>query len=492
MSRDLTDVLQEFVTEQAQASADSAPDLSQRARTIAALAGRRRAQRVGGFAAASVALVAAGVVAASALTGPPPQPADPQPSVSATPSPSPTVTSGPSPTPSVPSRALVPGMPDSSAPWVRGVVPSLASAPRALWTVAPADVAGDWPWEEAPLFGDVAEGAVQPGAQVVDAGDTIVAYVADLSTAHARVVGLDAATGQVRWARGASGTPALFSCAGVSPDLLVVCAGASDGKVQLQLLAPGTGEVVRAYPVPLEIASFAVVGSLAVVHGTVGDDAAWTGVDVRTGEVVWSHVAPDRVTPYTEGGDPVAETLIAWPYARLLGVVYAATIDVRTGQEVDPPTGPGLIGDLGVWAPADPVSAPVLDSWRRDEQGDVVSVVSDRVRALDPRDGSLRWTYEAADVSPVALVGDVVVVGTQGGTVSGLDATSGQVLWSSMASGHAVATDGELLLLSSGTVLRLVDGAVVREEGATVGRLPLGLPGRLVSENGEGLSLSAW
>jgi outer membrane protein assembly factor BamB len=147
-------------------------------------------------------------------------------------------------------------------------------------------------------------------------------------------------------------------------------------------------------------------------------------------------------------------------------------------------------GYLDVWAPNDPEEVPVLDPWAHDESGAPVLGIRDRLRALDPDDGTVLWETEAPDLMSRAVVGDVLVASDDESTTLGLDVMTGRVLWTAPVTGEGVATDGELLLLSSGVVLRLADGAVVRDGDGT-GWPPLGRSRRLAAV-GETLTLYGW
>lgn len=495
MSRDLTDVLHAFVDDRARASAAEGPDPAQRARTVAALVRRRRTRRVGGLAAASVALLAAGAVAASALTGPEPQPAVPEPSVTTSAAPSPsmtpstavTTTTAPSPTPTA-----TPG------PWARGVVDSVLTPPTRLWTVSATEVVTEWQEQDPPLFSNVDVGDVRAGTAVIDAGSTVVTLVEDAHGFDQRVVGLDAVTGMVRWTRGEDHERPVHRCAGTSPDGLVVCWGATSsgagGAPELQLLDPATGEVVRGQPLEFPAESGGLSGSVLVLHAGTGPDATdvrWTGIDVSTGDVLFSHTEPGRGEAYEVTGDPpAASTVVSGPYARLDGYFYSLAIDVRTGAELVRQRDLLVNFDMPVWAPTDPESVPVFDWWDP-ETGDPAPL-----RGRNPADGTVLWKQDAPGFSPRAVVGDLLLAGDLERT-SALDATTGRVLWTVPVSGDIVATDGRHVLMGDGAVLSLDDGSVLitplaAGPGRVFGERVLGGSNHLAGGGGETLTLFRW
>lgn len=460
MSRDLTDVLHAFVDDQARASASTGPDPAQRARTVAALVRRRRTQRVGGLAAASVALLAAGAVAAGALSGPAPQPAVPEPSATASASPTPAVTATPSPSATEP--------PDQPVSWSRGLVDPFETSPRELWSITADELVPDWAGTSRPDFLDLSTGFTRGGASTISVDETVVARVGDFDLLDGFVVGLDAETGATRWRRSAEEGRRTDGCAGLTPDGLVVCTGttAPGGEPEVQLLDPVSGEVARAYGLPFVPDSAGLAGTVLVVHAGTGSeviDVHWAGVDVTTGDVVWSHVAAGRGEFYEVSDTPPVTTQDAGTHVRLEGYFYDLVIDPRTGEEVEPTVDPSVNDAIPVWAPASPTSVPVYSLWTQ-EDGTASSQTSTPLRALDPVDGSVLWELGSVTSIPKALVGNVLIVteraASDGGTLA-VDALTGEELWSAERMLDVVATDGTRLLLSDGRVVLLADGTVL-------------------------------
>lgn len=452
MSRDLTDVLHAFVDDRARASAAEGPDPAQRARTVAALVRRRRSRRVGGLAAASVALLAAGAVAASALTGPEPQPAVPEPSATTSASPSGTPTSAPTPTPTPEASALA----ATEAGALRGVIAPIPDAPRALWTT-PLGSLAPAPDGERLFVSHVTTGFYAPHHDVVDAGTAWVYAVGAFPERH--IVGVDPVTGAPLWRLPSEpGARATTACFGVDAVGSIVCTGTdAAGGHEIQLREPTSGELVRSIALEGDVHSTGYANGVVIAHGRVGVSGIfWQGIDVSDGSAVWSHEADGAGDPAEPGTPPGGATNVVGDAALLMGHRYSVYIDVRTGESLasDGKDGPtfesmthgtyrasvltGRAADELSFVPTD-----LQDGYGGEGEPSVPSTV--RLEARSAAKGSTLWTYEARGADVVGVLDDTVLLRDWEGLVL-VDARTGARRWST-GHGLLLAFDGSRLIV---------------------------------------------
>jgi outer membrane protein assembly factor BamB len=454
MSPNLRDLLHELADHEAAGAAAAAPDTRTEVRHVMTDIRSLRARRTGAIAAVAVTVLAAGVATATALTPAPRDPAvvDPEPTATATPTP----TAGATPTPS--DASTTPAQP---AGW--GVVGSLAQPPRALWSLAAADVLPDPAGGQPTTFVDVRDGSWYGDFEAVEAGGVLVTFVT-AEDGHNALTGIDAATGAVRWVRQQGvERPTTWTCGGAGSEGLVVCLGASVGDApELQLLDPQDGTTVRTLPLEPWVVTIGLAGDTVVVHGKPEPTTArWDGLDAATGTTLWTHVEPGAASDEEVYGDVFAQTQVWGTHARLAGFTYSAVVDTTTGERST--TGPLDLGpgqEPAVWAPVRGVDVPSLDFVASDAVG-----TSGRLVALGPTDDAL-WDVPADQVEGV--VGDAVLIEDADG-VSALDLATGAVRWSTGA-GTVVATDGERVLVHLQDTEELV--ALSLADGSTAWSLP--------------------
>jgi outer membrane protein assembly factor BamB len=131
-----------------------------------------------------------------------------------------------------------------------------------------------------------------------------------------------------------------------------------------------------------------------------------------------------------------------------------------------------------------------------------VADARDGVYALGLHDGRIRWhAPTSSDANGITLLGDLIVVGTDNGTVLGLDRATGETRWRHMAQGsvHGVATAGEDRIVfgdAKGNLQCLSrTGELIwsRPDSAPIRGAPVHRDGRLYVTNlfGEALCLRA-
>jgi eukaryotic-like serine/threonine-protein kinase len=285
--------------------------------------------------------------------------------------------------------------------------PGPAGTPRLVWQVS-------------------MQGAI--GVMPVIVGGTV--YVADAS---GLVVALDESTGAARWTR-ELGSPVNASPA-LAGDLLIL--GTDDGQVIALNHATGDivwdehkGSAVRGAP--------AVVGAVAFVGSNDGNVYA---LDVATGNERW---ATQLGAPVTRGV-AVSDGVV---YAGATGGIFAA-LDATTGDKRWART------DLGAGEVATPM---VADGLAFVASGLLEVGSSDRISALDIRDGTDRWRFAAPDQQPLyggAVAAGSVYVSSNDGDVYRLDEVTGAV-----ASGWPFHTGGGV-----GYLAGLVDGVLYIPSG---------------------------
>ncbi|MFS0702680.1 PQQ-binding-like beta-propeller repeat protein [Cellulomonas sp. 179-A 4D5 NHS] len=500
MSPNLRDLLHELADHETAGAAAAAPDTRTEVQMLTREIHGRRSRRVAAVASGAAAAVVAGVLVASGVVGSPrPVPASPEPS--ATTSARPTPETSPEPSAIVEPEQVDPG------PLV-GLVPSLAQAPEERWTVSVADLVPGWSSEEAPRLGDVTRGSILPGVRTIDAGDVQVALVADWSGLEQHLVGIDAATGDVRWSRPTSAVDGyrVWTCAGVSPDGLVVCHGLDESSGAtgsgVALLDPATGTVVRMLPLSRGAGTLGVTGGVVLAHGPMTAETVLgvEAIDLATGAPVWSRELAGVVAVEEFAGEvAIGETRIEGDLVLLTGAGYAVTVDLRTGDPAPTtPTGtPDVHGPVpwghDVRSVGPGVVPPALVP-RVEGRGTDARALG--VRALRP-DGSELWAHDAPGAVVSGLVGDGVVVGQDDGLAL-LDGATGATRWT-VGAGDVLAFDGTRLLVSQADAVEAVevsDGSIVWSmptSGSCTATVwpgaPTSVPGTILCGSGDALSL---
>lgn len=465
MSENLRDLLHQLAEHETTRADAAAPDATATVRHVVTDIRTRRTRRSAAISAAAVTVLAIGIATATALT---PQPHDPA-VVDPTPSPTSSTPTTPPPSPT-PSPTSDPGaVPATSAPAPWGVVESLATPPRLLWTLTARSVlVSSGLGDHATDFVDVTTGAPYGSFSAVDAGDVLVTQVTKPEGDGTVLVGLATATGSVLWAN--VGDPMLWrTCAQATAGGHVVClvADRRDDTHRIELLEPSDGTVARTFTVDFQALSLGVHGHTIVVHGATTDGTPrWDGVDALSGATLWSHVDPGVGGDEPILGDTFASTTVEGDVAVLAGDGYGVVIDARTGERTT--AGVDLRGELGlmpvVWAPAPGAAVPAFErleppaneNLEPGEQGE-----PGVLRALDPTDGSVLWTAGDGLDQLEGVIGGGVVV-TDFRRSSYLDLVTGRALWS-VDDAWVVATDGERVLLSPSvegpvSAVSLVDG----------------------------------
>jgi outer membrane protein assembly factor BamB len=284
---------------------------------------------------------------------------------------------------------------------------------------------------------------VRSSPAVVDGSAGLTVYV---GTQDGTVYAIDAAEGTERWTFETGG--AVMS----SPTVVdgVVYVGSNDQSVYA--LDAGNGEELWAFET-----GFWVESSPAVVDGTVyvgSDDGSVYALDAGNGEEQWQVSTGDRVP-----GSPAVVDGVVYAGSQN-GLVYA--LDAGNGEEL-------WTFDAG--RPV--VSSPAV-------AGSTVYVGSrnHRLYALDAEDGDQLWSFDTGRqiTAPPAVAvggdagngssdssdGGVVYVGSESHSVFGLDAGTGDQLWSfdtgQPVSGGPAVVDGSLYVGSHNrTVYRLED-----------------------------------
>lgn len=447
---------------------------------IAERSARARRRRTAVTAVTGVAAVAGLVLAGSALADrPDPQPADTPTVTHPTPTPSPT------PSASAPTTAAPPAPDDgdqdadAGAGATSGVVHPYPTAPGVLWT-APVDSL--WTSTDVasaggtPVLGDVAATPHSyPGARAVTAGGTYLLAVG-VPPFDERLVGVDAASGAVRWSWLQDAADRVLSCAGAY-DGLLVCQGVTDGDPVVQLRDPVSGAVVRT--VGPGGNGIAVAEDAVVVHGSDGADVHIRVVDLATGAVRSTIDLPGYVDEDTPAGDYVVWPETAGSLVLLHGVQYQVALDVRTGTVLAEGLRPvgvradgwvtaiaadgtthavGLRGEdvplpgtaastPDVWAPAAGVDVPLL-TWSDSGDG-----LPDAVSAVDAGTGDVRWSVAGASVVQAVAGRTAVLLGDTG--LVGVDVVTGAELWRT-GSGNVVAFDSERFMVTGASGLQAV------------------------------------
>lgn len=490
MSRHLDDLLRELADHETRGAEAAAPDPTTEVRELTREIRARRTRRVVGVTGGAAAAVVVGVLVANLATGTPrPVPASPAPSASA--SASATPSTSPEPQPTAEPEVVDPGP-------VVGVVAPFPEAPSAQWTVSAADLVPDWSSEEPPGLGDVTRGSVLPGVRTVDAGDVQVVLVADRSGLEQYLVGVDTATGGARWSRPTTTVDGyrVWTCAGTSPDGLVVCEGIADDAEDpvVALLDPASGAVVRTLPLGGSPDTLGVVDGVVVAHGPLGDGTLGVeAVDLATGEPAWSRELADVVALEEYTGDVhIGRTRAEGDLLLLTGAGYAVTVDRRTGEiAATTPTGtPDVLGPVpwghDVRAVGPGVVPPTLTP-RVEGTGTEAQALG--VQALG-RDGSELWVHEEPGAVVSGLVGDGVLVRQDDGVVL-LDGVTGATRWT-VGAGDVLAFDGTRLLVGrAGEVeaVTVADGSTAWSVPIPAGCTPTVLPGTVLCGGADTLSL---
>ncbi|MBB2923578.1 PQQ-binding-like beta-propeller repeat protein [Cellulomonas cellasea] len=444
-------------------------------RSVLAEARRAGRRRLAATLTASAAAVALAVAGATLL----PEPVDPAPAQrdgsTAAPSPAEPSPAEPSPTPTP--TAPVDAAPTSGA-W--GLVAPLPDAPRTAWSVRTTDLMPGADPADPPHLESLGTGGPMSDAFTVAADGTWVVLLADRRRAH--IVGLDPATGTRRWSR-ELGVDAPGQCAGVDTAGHLVCAGLSaSGTTALRVVDASDGAVLREVEIGFTSSALGVSGDVAVLHGFGAPDTDQrVGLSTRTGEVLWSAVGQ-----VPGEGVAVYEVTVLGTRAVLAGGNGSGTLvlDAATGEPLDDPGGGEADAIVGLRV-ADPRSGVRLahtgsgSLTARDARdgtplwehpaltalaltpGTVVARSGDGgLHVLDDRTGAPRWDVpggpDGAAVGVVASDGTRLVLSHPGAdgslrTLSGVDATTGETVWTSSSAVQGAHVVGDRLLLEDGT-----------------------------------------
>jgi outer membrane protein assembly factor BamB len=327
------------------------------------------------------------------------------------------------------------------------------------------------------------DGRWRADARRVVAVTPTTAYLADGSVLSA----VDVDTGEQRWRLTA---PAPFFFEGRAEGTAYLAAGPPDeafAGTTVVGVDEATGEVrfERRFPGAANLD----VSPLGLLVTTVGADrdGAVASLDPIDGHLRWDRGFDDRVTWVTRAGDgshvvvdlsdgvaviDAEEGRVRWSVRE----VNAAPAFV-TGEVV-------YLGDRGadrlralsavtgrpVWtAPGGDVRRLVLDDDRL-----YASTWDGTVRAVSPADGAVTWTHAAADaVAHLAVLEDLVCLRDDGGTATALEAASGAERWRSRAGATTVVGRfaGALLAVDADQRVSLLapdTGRTLRDTGATV------------------------
>lgn len=196
------------------------------------------------------------------------------------------------------------------------------------------------------------------------------------------------------------------------------------------------------------------------------------GVDAATGQARWSTFVAGPAATVAHPvltGDLVILTIRRWTNPSTGGVV---ALDRRTGEirwvrQFEPSArerGSGSYGRVGVWA-----------------ERVIASADDGMLYALDRHDGSTVWTAPRPsdlralnDQRPVAVVGDVVVVGSDRPVLEGYDARTGKRCWTLRSPNGSVRYEmgsdhDRIYLVSLGLQLSAIDprtGRIIWTRGA--------------------------
>lgn len=484
----------------------SAPVITRRA-------AQARRRRTAVTAVTGVAAVAGLVLAGSALAArPDPQPAD-----------TPTITHptpAPTPTPSKSATAVLPDAGTGDAEptaATSGLLQPYPTAPTVGWTTPVDDL---WTPRRAenvglmPMFGDVTSSPhVYPGFRALAAGSTWLVAVGQ--PYDEQLTGVDAGTGDARWAWPDATGERVLSCGGVYDDLLVCLrAGADPAASEIQLRDPVTGAVVRA--VGSGGTGIAVVGDAVVVHRVDGADVEVRVLDLDDGSVRAEHILRDRADQGDVLGDPVVMAETIGSLLRVHGVGYSFAMDVSTGSLLAEGMAPvGLRGDgwvtaqaadgsshaVGlegedvllpgtpassptVWSPASEIDVPLL-TWSDSGDGQ-----RDSVSAVDSGSGDVLWSVAGASVVQAVAGRTAVLLGDD--ALIGVDVVTGDELWRT-GLGNVVGYDGERVVIDDAVgarAVRAVDGVVDWTLALDPARGVLAVDGTLALTGADG-SLSA-
>lgn len=289
-----------------------------------------------------------------------------------------------------------------------------------------------------------------------------------------RVVALDATSGSLRWQRMLSSGPAGLNLpfANVLADSQLVFVPAWD----LYALDRETGQVRWKFGPPEE---YPAASSIAMEDGRIYSPGATRvfAVDARTGAELWRADLEER--PFglvADGGVVYFGTRGFIDDTDVLGAGHVVALDGSTGRVLwkvpvpDPPTSPG---SSGVKQPG--ALTPELF---------IVGAMNGRVYGIERGTGRVRWEHQAfATYDPsapyesgVAILDGVAVVANLAGTVEGLDADTGELLWQLSFGGSVteqLTSDAKCIYLTIGAI-NCIDaaGGIRWTQGGTFGGGP--------------------
>lgn len=298
---------------------------------------------------------------------------------------------------------------------------------------------------------------------------------------------VDVDTGEQRWRLTA---PAPFFFEGRAEGTAYLAAGPPDeafAGTTVVGVDEATGEVrfERRFPG----AAHVDVSPWGLLVTTVGADrdGAVASLDPTDGRLRWDRGFDDRVTWVTRAGDG-SHVVVDLPDG--IAVIDAAEGQVRWSER-DVNAAPAFVAGEVVYLgdrDADRLralsavtgrplwTAPGGDVRRlvRDDDRLYVSTWDGTVRTVSPADGAVSWSHAAADaVAHLAPLGDVVCLRDDGGTATALEAASGAERWRSRAGATTVVGRfaGTLLAVDADQRVALLapdSGLTLRDTGATV------------------------
>jgi outer membrane protein assembly factor BamB len=278
-----------------------------------------------------------------------------------------------------------------------------------------------------------------PGGQAVYGmwrWDGLVVVLTDQASNHARLTGLDAATGQVRWTLKVPGR-GLYANQAATADGGLAMINASSGVLQVVSLADGHLRWQR---------KTGATPMLTAAAGNVifAGNGRLTGYDDLTGQPRWT----------------TAEGMPAEPTDQLTGGLVLVTSDVQGGGAPTAVTAVFPATGRIAWR-FDPGEPPTVLSAGPAGLAVATYVFNRRLYLLDPRTGRPRWQADTAvALNTIPLITESAVIsaeGIQGTALVARAAADGRVLWrdglaQSPDSNQQVTQAGSLAILETNPV----------------------------------------
>jgi outer membrane protein assembly factor BamB len=236
----------------------------------------------------------------------------------------------------------------------------------------------------------------------------LVVVLTDQASNHARLTGLDAATGQVRWTLKVPGR-GLYANQAATADGGLAMINASSGMLQVVSLADGHLRWQR---------KTGVTPMLTAAAGNVifAGNGRLTGYDDLTGQPRWT----------------TAEGMPAEPTDQLTGDLVLVTSDVQGGGAPTAVTAVFPATGRIAWR-FDPGEPPTVLSAGPAGLAVATYVFNRRLYLLDPRTGRPRWQADTAvTLNTIPLITKSAVIsaeGIQGTALVARAAADGRVLW---------------------------------------------------------------